>query len=91
MSHRCAAAGLAALIVLLAGCGNDVQKRFGQRCGGDEECVTGLCVAGAGKDHPFCTKSCATGSECPRGYSCSGATGQGVVVCVRGAGTPFGQ
>lgn len=89
---RFAAALLALCFALtLAGCGEEERgdARFGEPCASDSECAAGLCVGGVDGDAPRCTRSCATGTQCPQGWSCSGVTEAGVVVCQKGRATPF--
>lgn len=78
-------------LVLVAGCGGRGNVRFGERCHSDEECARGLCVAGVAGHNAVCTISCATGDDCPTGWSCHGVTQANVVVCAAGASTPFGM
>jgi len=76
---------------LLLGCGGRGDAAFGAACQQDQDCTHGLCVGGVHGDGPVCTKSCATGTDCPRGWSCSGVTQSNVLVCSHGAATPFGD
>ncbi|MBX7197609.1 MAG: hypothetical protein U0234_01195 [Sandaracinus sp.] len=78
-------------LVLLTACGGRGDVRFGERCHSDDECAHGLCVAGVAGRNAVCTISCATGSDCPEGWSCHGVTQGNVVVCAAGASTPFGM
>ena len=88
---------LAALVVTiwvvgLGGCGPPDRgtKRTGDPCGADLECAHGMCVGGVAGPAPACTVSCGSTEDCPRGWSCSGVTGDRVLVCARGHSTPFG-
>ena len=66
--------------------------KFGEKCKEDFQCKSGLCVA-LSKDtsYGYCTISCSKNEQCPEGYSCSGVTNKGVVVCSPGPATPFGR
>jgi hypothetical protein len=78
------------VICFAAGCRE--RRPFGEPCGGDRDCASGLCVsASQSADQGVCTVSCATGDDCPRGHSCRGATNNGVVVCLPGPAVPFGD
>ena len=77
--------------LLLLGCEQEGELSVGAACGADEQCESGLCIAGVAGDDPACTLSCAADAECPEGWSCSGVTARSVVVCRRGGATPFGQ
>ena len=80
-------------LAALAACGPSRlrgAKATGDACTEDLECAHGLCVAGVAGDAAVCTVSCATAEECPHGWSCSGVTQRGVLVCSRHAPTPFG-
>lgn len=79
---------LFALLVAL-GCGGG-EKPMGEVCASDSECIQGHCVGGVDGDEPVCTRSCSRGSECPEGWSCSGATQDMVLVCVKRSAMPFG-
>ena len=80
-----------ALTVSLVACGGGRRdKGMGEPCGDADECRHALCVGGVAGDAPVCTRSCATATDCPRGWACSGVTGDNVLVCTRGAPTPFG-
>lgn len=81
-------AGLLALFAVA--CGGRGEKAVGEPCGDASECRHGLCVAGVAGEAPVCTRSCASTSECPRGWSCGGVTSQDVVICTQGAANPFG-
>lgn len=81
---------LVALGLVLACSGGSRDKRMGERCASNDECQHGLCIAGVSGDEGACTKSCGSTDECPRGWACSGVTDQNVLVCARGAPTPFG-
>ena len=85
-----AAIVLGACVALLLGCGARGNKPSGEPCERAEECRHGLCVGGVSGDEPVCTQSCAAAADCPRGWACSGVTEQNVLVCTRGAPTPFG-
>ncbi len=86
-----AAVILGTCAALLVGCGTSRgNKPSGESCGSAEECRHGLCVAGIAGDDPVCTQSCAAAADCPRGWACSGVTEENVLVCTRGAPTPFG-
>lgn len=76
----------------LTGCGEEPRgtKAMGEPCGDRRECRHGLCVAGPSGEDPMCTRSCGSTEDCPRGWSCSGVTGDHVLICSRGAPTPFG-
>ncbi len=65
--------------------------KTGQRCSADTDCMHGLCVAGVNGKGPACTVSCAKSEQCPHGWSCSALTKNNVLVCRKGAATPFGQ
>ena len=91
---RCSALGIActlALSFVLAACGGRGEKTFDQRCSGDTDCAAGVCAAGVHGADAVCTKSCATGDDCPEGWSCSGVTAANVLVCAHGNATPFGR
>lgn len=82
---------LALAWAVLAACGSGRgDKAMGEPCGANDECREGVCVGGVRGDDPVCTRSCATTSECPRGWACSGVTQGNVLVCSHGAPTPFG-
>lgn len=74
----------------LAACGGRGEVAMGQPCERDTDCARGLCVAGVAGEQAACTRSCGRTSECPRGWACSGVTQNNVLVCSRGAPTPFG-
>lgn len=80
----------AALPLTMAGCGRG-EARFGQPCTSDSDCQRGLCVAGVAGDAPVCTTSCGSRGDCPPDWACNGVTQANVVVCSRGASTPFGE
>lgn len=79
--------------IAVAGCddGAGGSRELGDRCERGEDCSSGLCVGGVDGDEPRCTRSCATELECPRGWSCSGVTENDILVCRKGAATPFGH
>ena len=77
-------------ILLTAACGGG-DKPMGELCASDSECIQGHCVGGVDGVEPVCTRSCGRASECPEGWSCSGATLDMVLVCVKGAAMPFGH
>jgi hypothetical protein len=79
---------LFALALAVYGC--DDPRSVGSPCDGDDACESGLCAGGVAGDSPVCTKSCRSGDECPDGWSCSGVTQNKVLVCTKGAATPFG-
>ena len=83
------AVGLWALAT--AGCGGRGDVRFGKPCRADSDCQRGLCVAGVAGDAPVCTTSCGGRNDCPGGWSCNGVTQANIVVCSKGAATPFGE
>ncbi len=78
-------------LALLTACGGRGNVGFGERCRSDDECARGLCVAGVSGRSAVCTISCATGEDCPTGWSCHGVTQANVLVCAAGASTPFGM
>ncbi len=80
---------LAALCLAMGACGGD--KAMGEPCGGPSDCADHQCVAGIDGDEPVCTRSCASGDDCPEGWSCAGATEDMVLVCIKGGATPFGM
>jgi hypothetical protein len=83
---------LAALLLLAAACGGRGDAAIGEPCEADDDCARGLCVAGVASSSGACTVSCMPGSDdCPDGWHCSAATGQGVVVCSKRPATPFGE
>lgn len=82
-------AGLILTLALVA-CGRG-DKELGEACGDDRECAVGLCVAGVDGDAPVCTRSCARTTDCPEGWTCSGATQDNVLICVHRPSTPFGH
>jgi hypothetical protein len=91
-SLRIAAAGIAlAGALALSSCSGRGDKAFDQRCSGDNDCATGLCVGGAHGADPVCTTSCGRADDCPEGWSCSGVTAANVLVCTHGNATPFGR
>jgi hypothetical protein len=63
----------------------------GDPCTGNGDCASLLCVGGIAGPDGICTVSCAANEECPEGWSCGAVTEGNVVVCRRGASTPFGQ
>jgi len=75
----------------LSSCGGRGEKAFDQRCSGDTDCATGLCVGGVHGADPVCTTSCGGTDDCPEGWSCSGVTAANVLVCTHGNATPFGR
>lgn len=75
----------------LVGCGGRGEARFGQPCERDADCQRGLCVAGVAGTTPVCTTSCGGRGDCPPDWACNGVTQANVVVCSRGASTPFGE
>gem|GEM_PF-3559403 len=79
-----------ATLLTIAGCGRG-EARFGQSCTSDSDCQRGLCVAGVAGDAPVCTTSCGSRADCPPDWACNGVTQANVVVCSRGASTPFGE
>jgi len=79
-----------ATLLTLAGCGRG-EARFGTPCTADSDCQRGLCVAGVAGDSPVCTTSCGSRADCPPDWACNGVTQANVVVCSRGASTPFGE
>lgn len=81
------------LLLALVACddGSRGNASQGEACVRDRDCRVGLCVAGvAGGEDGACTVSCGTTDDCPRGWACSGVTQDRVLVCQRGAPTPFG-
>lgn len=64
--------------------------QMGDPCRSDFDCARGYCVAGVSGHDPVCTITCGRNGDCPDGWSCSGVTERGVVVCSLGASTPFG-
>jgi len=88
--------GLRALALagaLLVGCGGEPErgdKADGESCRSAAECEHGYCVADSSGQDPVCTRSCGATNDCPRGWACSGVTEDQVLVCTRGAPTPFG-
>lgn len=86
-----ALAATAAMALAACSDGSRGNKRVGERCSENDECRHGLCVTGVAGPEGVCTRSCAASTECPRGWSCSGATQDNVVICTRGAATPFGD
>lgn len=83
---------VALAVAALGGCGEEPRgtKAMGEPCGDARECRHHLCVAGASGEDPVCTRSCGSTEECPRGWACSGVTSENVLICSRGAPTPFG-
>ena len=83
---------LALGLALAAGCGQAERGdvAIGEPCGDASECRDGYCVAGIAGEDPTCTRSCGSTDECPRGWACSGVTQDNVLICTRGAPTPFG-
>ena len=83
---------LALLVLCLGGCGEEPRgdKGMGDVCGDARECRHGYCVAGVAGGEPACTRSCGSTEDCPRGWACSAVTEDNVLVCSRGAPTPFG-
>jgi hypothetical protein len=83
---------LALVGALLLGCGEPERgdKADGEPCQSAAECDHGFCVADASGEDAVCTRSCGSTSDCPRGWACSGVTEDDVLVCTRGAPTPFG-
>ncbi|HJL21215.1 MAG TPA: hypothetical protein RMH80_03220 [Polyangiaceae bacterium LLY-WYZ-15_(1-7)] len=81
---------LLAFACLVLACGGG-EKETGEACAGDSDCARGLCAAGVVGPEPVCTVSCGSSEDCPEGWTCSGATQDNVLVCRRGAATPFGQ
>ncbi|MBO6938903.1 MAG: hypothetical protein JJ863_28300 [Deltaproteobacteria bacterium] len=78
-----------ALFLIGSACGGDVP--FGEPCQSHEACADdGRCVEGVDGPAAVCTKSCSGDDRCPEGWSCSVATEDGLLVCRRGAATPFG-
>lgn len=92
--RRILGAGLLALGLALAGaCGEEETRGElpdGETCARGADCRHGYCVGGAAGEDPVCTRSCGATSDCPRGWACSGVTEENVLVCTRGAPTPFG-
>lgn len=88
--RRMLLAALLAVSVPACGCGGG-EAGFGERCDSDGDCADGLCVGGVDGDAPRCTRSCGSQLQCPRGWSCSGVTEKDVLVCQKGAATPFGD
>ncbi len=77
------------LVLLTAACHES--REFGAACTSDRQCASRLCVAiNEAADEGRCTKSCATDEDCPEGFSCRGATNQGVVICLPGPAVPIG-
>lgn len=76
-------------MLLAVGCGRG-EKEMGDVCASDNECAAGQCVGGVDGDEPVCTVSCASSDDCPEGWSCSGATQDMVLVCVKRGAMPFG-
>ena len=77
-------------VFALVGCGRG-EARFGQPCTTNSDCQRGLCVAGVAGEAPVCTTSCGSRADCPPEWACNGVTQANVVVCSRGASTPFGE
>lgn len=78
-------------VLILCSCGTKRNLQFGSRCQNDYECKSSLCVSlSKNADYGLCTKSCTTGDDCPEGYSCTGLTNKGIVICQPGAANPFG-
>jgi hypothetical protein len=91
MRHAPLLFGLGLMALALAACGGERgDKRIGDPCTSNDDCRRGFCVAGVSGNEGVCTRSCANTDECPRGWSCSGVTQDNVLVCSRGAPTPFG-
>lgn len=90
MGRVLAATAMAALLLLGCGAGGRGDGATGDSCSRDSDCAHGLCVAGVAGDEPACTVSCAETDDCPRGWACSAVTQRNVLVCQRGAPTPFG-
>ena len=78
-------------VIAVGACGGRGEARFGQPCRDDNDCQRGLCVAGVAGPAPVCTTSCGGRGDCSPGWACNGVTQAGVVVCSRGASTPFGE
>jgi hypothetical protein len=83
----------AVLLLGAAACGQGSRgaARTGESCGVDRDCAHGLCVAGVSGPHARCTISCASQTDCPQGWSCTGVTQRNVLVCQRGDPTPLGS
>lgn len=90
MGRALAATAMATLLLFGCGAGERGDGATGDSCGRDWDCAHGYCVAGVAGDEPACTISCSDTAECPRGWACSAVTGENVLVCQRGAPTPFG-
>jgi hypothetical protein len=83
---------LLVLALAVAGCEESPgEGALGDPCETDGDCASLLCVGGVAGPEGACTQSCATNEECPEGWSCGAVTQSGVIVCRRGASTPFGQ
>jgi len=88
--RRCLAALVSALVLAACGSPERGDKHVGDPCADADECRHHLCVEGVGGPEAVCTRSCATATDCPRGWACAGVTDENVLVCTRGAPTPFG-
>lgn len=76
-------------LLFIAGCSEN--REFSAECTTDRQCASRICVTrSATSDEGRCTQSCATDDDCPDGFSCSGATNQGVVICLPGPAVPIG-
>jgi len=83
---------LLGLLLLLSGCEETPgEAAIGAACEADGDCASLLCVGGIAGPEGACTRSCGESSDCPEGWSCGAVTQNNVVVCRRGASTPFGQ
>jgi hypothetical protein len=79
-------------LALAVGCGEcPGEGALGDPCEADGDCASLLCVEGVAGSDGACTQSCGTNEECPEGWSCGAVIQNGVIVCRRGASTPFGQ
>jgi hypothetical protein len=79
--------------LLAAGCKGPQPTglEFGQACSESSQCESGLCLfEGPEDEEGVCAKPCEDGSDCPDGWSCTGLTQKGELVCQEGPATPFG-
>ncbi len=78
------------MVACRAGARGDLE--FGQECVEASQCQSHVCLmSGPGAEKGVCAQRCEDGKDCPEGWSCTGLTQKGELVCQEGPATPFGM